>query len=123
MLLLAAGLTLCVGMYHSVAGEIRVIRPLLASSALPLLGPGLWYTRALIRTAWHLTTLTWFGVAAIMVIIQNAPAPEHRSILWTIAGVFTASGLAALILSRGRHPAWMGFLPVAALAGMAASQL
>ena len=121
MLIAAAALLVLVGLYHSLAGERRLIRPLLAMEALPRLGHGPGYTRALIRTAWHLTTLTWFGIAGILVHLEvTAPGTGNDVILWLICAVFAASGAAALVLSRARHPAWMAFLPVAALTGAAA---
>ena len=121
MLIAAAALLVLVGLYHSLAGERRLIRPLLAMETLPRLGHGPGYTRALIRTAWHLTTLTWFGIAGILVHLHlTAPDTGDDIILWLICAVFAASGAAALVFSRARHPAWMAFLPVAALTGAAA---
>ncbi|WP_323762372.1 hypothetical protein [Maricaulis sp.] len=121
MLLVAASLTVLVGLFHSIAGEVRLIRPLLAMPDLPTLGHGPWYARALIRTAWHITTLTWWGIAAMLVVIHRAPLPDHAPLLWIISAVFTVSGVAALILSRAKHPAWLAFLPIAGLTGLEAS--
>ncbi len=121
MLLLAALLTVLVGLFHSIAGETRLLRPLLARPDLPSLGHGPWYARALIRTAWHITTLTWLGVAAMLVVIHRTLLPDHAPLLWIISAVFAVSGLAALILSRARHPAWLAFLPIAGLTGWVAA--
>lgn len=123
MLIIAATLTLLVGLFHSIAGEKRLIRPLLATPGLPTLGHGSWYVRALVRTAWHLTTLTWWGLAAMMVTIHSGPAPRHAALLWILCTVFAISGLAALVLSRARHPAWLAFLPVAGITGWEAWRL
>lgn len=120
MLYIASLLTILVGLYHSLAGEKRLIRPLLAFEGLPVLGGGLWYTRALIRTAWHLTTLTWFGLAAMMIHVQLQPDRGGIVFLWIVTAVFTLSGLIALVFGRGRHPSWLAFLPVAILAASAA---
>lgn len=120
MLIAAATLTVLVGLFHSIAGEIRLIRPLLATPGLPTLGHGPWYVRALIRTAWHLTTLTWWGLAVMMLIIHGDPAPQHRALLAICSAIFAISGLAALTLSRAKHPAWLAFLPIAALLLIAA---
>jgi hypothetical protein len=117
MLHIAAALTVLVGLYHSLAGEHRLIRPLLALEGLPALGGGPGYTRALIRTAWHLTTLTWFGLAAMMVHVQLRTDRGGIVFLWIVAAVFALSGLLALVFGRGRHPSWLAFLPVAILAG------
>jgi hypothetical protein len=121
MLIVAAMLTILVGLFHSIAGEIRLVRPLLARPDLPGLGHGPWYGRALIRTAWHITTLTWWGIAAMLVVIHRAPLPDHAPLLWIISAVFAVSGVAALVLSRAQHPAWLAFLPIAALTGWVAA--
>jgi len=123
MLTIAASLTVLVGLFHSIAGEIRLIRPLLATPGLPTLGHGPWYGRALIRTAWHLTTLTWWGLAVMMLVIHLDPAPQHAAFLWMSCALFAVSGLAALILSRAKHPAWLAFLPIAGLTGWEASMM
>ena len=120
MLIIAAVLTVLVGLFHSIAGEIRLVRPLLARPDLPDLGHGPWYVRALIRTAWHITTLTWWGIAAMLVVIHRAPLPDHVPLLWIISAVFAVSGVAALVLSRAKHLAWLAFLPIAGLTGLEA---
>ncbi|WP_417487340.1 hypothetical protein [Maricaulis sp.] len=117
MLIIAAALTVLVGLFHSIAGEIRLVRPLLARPDLPSLGHGPWYVRALIRTAWHITTLVWLGIAAMLVVIHRASLADHAPLLWIISAVFAVSGLAALIFSRAKHPAWLAFLPVSAFTG------
>lgn len=123
MLLLAAVLTVLVGLFHSIAGEIRLVRPLLARADLPTLGHGAWYARALIRTAWHITTLTWWGIAAMLLVLHRTPLREHAPMLWIICAVFAVSGVAALVLSRAKHPAWLAFLPIAGLTGWVAAGL
>lgn len=115
LLLAAAGLTLGVVALHSLAGERRLIRPLLASSALPDLGHGLWYTRTLIRAAWHVTSLAWLGLAAVMLTAALQPALAAPVWILPVALTFGLSGLVSLVASKGRHPGWLGLLPISAL--------
>lgn len=122
MLLIAAALTVLIGLYHSIAGEQRLIRPLLTMDTLPRLRGSTDFTRALIRTAWHITTLAWFGLAGILVVMDGQTGAGRTGVLGIIAAVFAVSGIAALVLGRGRHPAWLAFLPIAGLSGFAALQ-
>lgn len=120
LLMAAAGLTLGVVALHSLAGERRLIRPLLASSALPDLGHGLWYTRALIRAAWHVTSLAWLGLASAMLAAALRPAVAAPAWVLPVALTFGFSGLVSLVASKGRHPGWLGLLPISALLACAA---
>tara|TARA_A100001391_G_scaffold14571_1_gene8390 strand:+ start:24 stop:395 length:372 start_codon:yes stop_codon:yes gene_type:complete len=122
MLLIAAALTVMIGLYHSLAGEQRLIRPLLALDTLPRLRGSTDFTRALIRTAWHITTLAWFGLAGILIVMDGQNGAGRTAVLGIIAVVFAVSGIAALIFGRGRHPAWLAFLPIAGLSGFTALQ-
>ena len=54
------------GMFHSVLGEIRVLRPLFAESSWKIRGFPRHSAETLLRFAWHATTITWFGLAAIL---------------------------------------------------------
>jgi hypothetical protein len=120
MLLIAAALTVLIGLYHSFAGEQRLIRPLLALDTLPRLRGSTDFTRALIRTAWHITTLAWFGLAGILVVMDGQTGAGRTTILGIVAAA--VSGAAALFFGRGRHPAWLAFLPIAGLSAFAAFQ-
>ena len=83
---------------HSVAGERRLIGPLVASgsSAVPSAG-----SRKILRTAWHLTSLFMLS-NAIVVIWPSSPSGLIR----TIGGFWLLVGLFSLISSRGRHVGW-----------------
>ena len=122
MLLIAAALTVLIGLYHSIAGEQRLIRPLLTMDTLPRLRGSTDFTRALIRTAWHITTLAWFGLAGILVVMDGQTGAGRTTILGIVAAVFAVSGAAALFFGRGRHLAWLAFLPIAGLSAFAAFQ-
>jgi len=126
-LVIAAMLTVGVGVAHSVLGERYIIRRLLRRNDLPKTDA---FTRQTIRFAWHLTTIAWFGLAAVLALIGGRlgdPAPTTavlqsgdpldtvRAVGAVIATTFAASGVVTVIATRGRHLAWIVFLVIAAL--------
>jgi len=83
---------------HSVAGEKRIIGPLVANGAGELLGPELSRT---MRGAWHLTSL----FMVLFAVLAAWPGMPNGALI-AIGGVWLALGVAILIRSRGRHPGW-----------------
>src|SRR3989304_9726957 len=74
-LVIAAMLTVGVGVAHSVLGERYIIRRLLRRNDLPKTDA---FTRQTIRFAWHLPPIAWFGLAAVLALIGGRlgdPAP------------------------------------------------
>jgi hypothetical protein len=118
-LLAAAGLTALIGLIHSWLGERRLIGPLLAPATRRGLLRESRFARGVLRYAWHLTSLAWWGFAAIFVVLAPAPlAPPGGRILAILAATFLLTGLVVLISSRGRHLAWPLFLGIAAAAAV-----
>lgn len=115
-LAIAAVLTIAVGLVHSVLGEQRLIGPLLAPEQRHGMLAKSAFARGVLRFAWHLTTLAWWGFAAILAAFAVSPLAGHDGIvLVAIAIMFALTGLIALVASRGRHLAWPVFLAIAAL--------
>jgi hypothetical protein len=116
LLLLAAALTVAIGVAHSWIGERRLIGPLLAPDRVSGLLAKSDFARQTLRFAWHITSVAWWGMAAILVAL--ALWPIDRTGHWTliaIATTFLISGVTTLVVSRGRHLAWPVFLAVAGL--------
>jgi len=110
-------MTLLAGL-HSYAGEIRLMQPLLQRNDLPTLNGSVDYTKTILRWAWHLTSLAWFGFAAIFLGLISV-APDERLVpLLILAGILALSGVIVLTVTRGRHPAWIFFLIATACAWM-----
>ena len=102
--LLTAGCFALLGVVHSGLGEVGIVRPLLAAEWT--IEKPRWATEKILRFAWHLTSVVWFAIAALVLG----------------AGLFPTIGLASLIsaalvfwMLRG-HLAWPLFL----IAGLAA---
>jgi hypothetical protein len=63
----------------------------------------------ILRFAWHLTTIAWWGFAAILVLLATqSVSPRNLSIV--LAAMFLVTGAITFAVSRGRHLAWPVFL-------------
>lgn len=119
LLLIAAALLVLIGLIHSILGERLLLRRLLRPDRQPpLFGGNLLATRTL-RFAWHVTTLAWWGFAALLVLLARGQ-PTVAELAGGIGATFGVTGLVALIASRGRHLSWIVFLAVAGLAAFVA---
>ena len=120
LLLLAAAIAVLIGVAHSYLGE-RYILIRLFRRELPKLFGDDWFTRQTLRFAWHVTTITLWGFAAVMIVLARADgAVAVSSALIAISLTFGAIGLIALIASKGRHLSWIAFFAIAILCWMAA---
>lgn len=119
-LLLAAVLTFLVGAAHSWLGERKLIGPLLAPEARQGLLARTW-VRSVLRFAWHLTTIAWWGSAATFAALARAPlSAQGRLTVELASATFLVTGVVVLVTSRGRHLAWPVFLIIAVAAALPA---
>jgi hypothetical protein len=135
MLYLAAILLFLLGLAHSLLGERYILMRLFRQNGLPKLFGGTRFTRRTLRFAWHLTTVAWWGLAALLgLLAQNRLGPNsdfqnsvfqnsalsnnslEGSVLTVIGWTMLLSGLLPLFLTRGRHLSWVVLLLVGALA-------
>ncbi len=108
--ILAAG----IGAAHSYLGERYILIRLLRRADLPKLFGSDRFTRRTLRFAWHLTTVAWWGFAALFAVMAaGTPAAPWRAVGLVAAASFGASAAVTLIGSRGRHLAWVVFLAIA----------
>ena len=116
LLVTAAVLAVGVGIAHSTLGERYILVRLLRRENLPrLFGTDLW-TKRILRFAWHLTTIAWFGFAAVLVVLASEPESPGGRVGIVIAVTFAFSATVTAASSRLRHPAWVVFLAIAVLA-------
>ena len=114
-LYLAAVLLLGVGVAHSWLGERYVLRRIERSASLPKLRlGGVEMMAQVLRFAWHITSIAWFGMAAILLLMAH-DALSPRTAGAVIASTFLVSALTSGIPSRGKHYSWLVFLAVALL--------
>lgn len=114
---LAAALAIGLAIGHSVLGERYILIRLFRRDHLPKLFGSDVFTKRTLRFAWHLTTLAWFGLAAVLLAVASGPpAPAPRFFSDLVAVIALASGVVAAVGSRGRHLSWLVFLAIGILA-------
>ena len=109
MLLTGTILLLTIGVIHSYLGEKYILIRLFRRTDLPKLLGSDWFTKRVLRFAWHLTTLAWWGFAAILYVLSNPNVNVQHEILIIIAVVFALSGVVSLLFTRGKHLSWLFF--------------
>lgn len=119
MLLSAAILTIFIGLVHSYLGEKYILIRLFQQPLPKLFGDGT-FTKQTLRFTWHLLTVAWFGLAALM-ILHHLGDPSSSSTLNAIATTFAVTALTAFVASRARHLSWIVFGAISALCYLAAS--
>ena len=117
LLVTAAVLTMAIGIAHSWLGERYIISRVLRRDDLPKLFGDDTFTRQTLRFAWHLTTVAWFGLAAVLLVLSGILTGVRVSdgLIFAIAQTFIVSAILALILTRGRHLSWIVFAAISAL--------
>ncbi len=128
LLATAAILTVGVALAHSYYGERLIITRLLRREDLPTLGGSDVLTKQTLRFAWHLTSIAWFGLAGVLLVLGSEVEPTSEAgLLISDAGsseqtigliitlVFAVSAVVDAALSRLRHPAWPIFAAIAVL--------
>lgn len=110
-LYVAAFLLVAVGIAHSYLGERYVLMRLSRREGLPkLFGSQQGMIRTL-RFAWHVTTIAWWGFAAMAIVVAHPPIAS-RDVGLVIGCTFLVHAAIVLIASRGRHLSWPVFLAI-----------
>jgi hypothetical protein len=120
LLFVAALLTFAVGVAHSVLGEKYILMRLFRRPDLPKLFGDTTFTVRTLRFAWHLTTIAWWGIGAMLVLASRGLLTAGNSPR-VIAATMAATAAIILVSSRGRHLAWPVFLAIAILSLWAAA--
>jgi hypothetical protein len=119
--IVAAGITTLIALLHSYFGERNIMSRLPAGSGLPKLRGSIEYTRSILRWAWHLTSIAWLALAALLLAITRLPLQARGELGAIIASCLALSGLVCLLTTRGRHVAWPLFLCAAVAAWLGSS--
>ncbi len=111
----AAILVVAISFAHSYLGERYILIRLFRRKNLPKLFGGTELTQGTLRFAWHITSVAWIGLAAILVLLANPPVTPGA--VGTVIGcTFLVHFAVALFGSRGRHLSWPVFLAIGVLA-------
>ena len=111
LLYLAAFLLFALGIVHTVLGEKYILVRLFKRDNLPKLFGSTEFTVRTMRFAWHLTTVAWWGFAAMLVLMAHPPIVTQQ-VGAVIGCTFMLHFLIALLGTRGRHLSWIVFLVV-----------
>jgi len=106
LLYAAAALAVLLGLAHSLLGERYILIRLFRRRDLPRLFGSAEFTIRTLRFAWHITTVAWFGFAALMVHAGRGDLTVP-GMLRIIGASFIAAGFLPLILTRGKHFSWL----------------
>lgn len=118
LLTFAATLLLLTGLAHSILGERFVLERLFRRADLPrLLGDEALTSRTL-WFAWHLTTIAWWGGAALLLTVADG-AVSAREVARIVSATFAASAAISFVIARAQHLSWAAFLAVAIAAWFA----
>jgi hypothetical protein len=120
LLFFAAFLLVFVGIGHSYLGERYVLMRLFRHVELPRLAGSSLYMKQVLRFAWHVTSLAWWGLAAIVVMLTQSPL-SGPAVGTAVGATSLATAVAILVGSRGKHLAWLLFLVVGAITIYAAA--
>jgi hypothetical protein len=115
MLQLAAFLIIALGLAHSVLGERYILVRLLRRSDLPKILGSSDFTARTLRFAWHITTIAWFGLAALVFAASQGELNSQNA-LRIIGYTAFASGLLPLVITRGKHLSWLVLFAIGGLA-------
>ena len=115
----AAVLVVGIGIAHSWLGERYILMRLFRRPKMPHLFGSDDFTKRTLRFAWHITTVAWFGAAALLLVLASYPIDDSAQMFSrVIAATFLVSSIVALLGSRGRHLSWVVFLLIAVLVWM-----
>ena len=120
MLIISALLLIFIGLVHSYLGEKHILTRLFKRELPKLFGSDI-FTKQGLRFAWHLTTIAWFGFAAILVALSSGSPDFFKTSLYIISFVFLISGAMSFGYTKGRHYSYVVFWAVAVICGYIAS--
>ncbi|MBU1312139.1 MAG: hypothetical protein KKE30_21655 [Gammaproteobacteria bacterium] len=110
MLIIASLLLVLCGFVHSILGEKYILIRLFKRDNLPHIFGNDQFTKGTLRFAWHITSLAWFGFAALLVLL-----PDSKILLVTVSIVFALSGVFSAYYTKGKHLSWLVFWAISAL--------
>ncbi|MDH3589512.1 MAG: hypothetical protein OEQ74_08920 [Gammaproteobacteria bacterium] len=119
MLIVAAVLIILIGLVHSYLGE-KFILIRLFRQPLPRLFGNDAFTRQTLRFVWHMTTVCWWGFAALLIGLEYGYSSKGE-ILLIIGTTFGIGALFPLIATRGKHLSWLVFTAISLICYFAAA--
>jgi hypothetical protein len=120
MLIISALLLIFIGLVHSYLGEKHILTRLFKRELPKLFGSDI-FTKQVLRFAWHLTTIAWFGFAAILVALSTGTSDFLQTSLYIICFVFLISGAMSFGYTKGKHYSYIVFWAITVMCAYVAS--
>lgn len=114
MLYLACVLLVLTGLAHSWLGERYLLMRLFKRPDLPRLFGGTAFTIGTLRFAWHLTTVAWWGLGALVFMAAQGEI-DRQQVLTVIGATALVSAVFPIWFTRARHLSWVVFVAVGVL--------
>ncbi len=112
-LITGAILAVLISIAHSYLGERFILTRLFRRTELPHLFGSDLFTRQTLRFVWHLASLAWIGLAAVLVSFTFEDSLRTRSLaLQSVSLTFGLHAVVTMIATRGRHLAWIVYLAI-----------
>lgn len=108
------------GIAHSLLGERYILTRLFRRTDLPKVLGSEEFTKRTLRFAWHLTSVAWWGLAALIVSVATG---SRETTLHVLAFTALLSGVVSLVGARARHLSWIVFAAVSGAIYFGASTL
>jgi hypothetical protein len=115
---IAAVLFVLLGIAHSYLGERFILIPLFKRGHLPKIFNSDLLTERTLRFAWHLLTVAWFALAAILLTPEMLSS--DTATVKIIAAASFISSLISLVIARGKHFSWIFLLAISILVWLGA---
>lgn len=107
--LVTAALAAIGGLAHAYLGERMILIPLMQRAKLPAtrIGPPS-ATAMMLRFTWHFFTVVMLSLAVVFLGLgAEVVGGDDWTVVRVLAGYFAVFGVLVLVLSRGRHFAWL----------------
>lgn len=112
-LITGAILAILISLAHSYLGERFILTRLFRRTELPHLFGSDRFTRQTLRFVWHLASIAWIGLAAVLVSFTYDDPMRARSLaLQSVSLTFALHAVVTMIATRGRHLAWIVYLAI-----------
>lgn len=121
--LIAAIVSVLVGIVHSLLGEILIFGKLRAGGLVPTQAAPPLESRnvRILWATWHTASVFGFGFSAVLFAAASGHTHLDSSTLHAVIGAFFAASALVLIATKGKHPGWVGLLAVAVLVYLGSS--
>lgn len=121
--LIAAIVSVLVGIVHSLLGEILIFRKLRAKGLVPTQAAPPLESRnvRILWATWHAASVFGFGFSAVLFAAASGHTHLDSITLHAVICAFVAASALVLIATKGKHPGWLGLLAVAVLVYLGSS--